>query len=275
MPQHAFWKGHLRLSLVTCAVGLNPATSESGRLRFQTLNAKTGNAVRSEYVDAETGKVVDSDAQARAFKRGEGDYVLLEDEELDDVALESTHTIDIDLFTEPESVSWIWYDRPHYLTPEDRVGQEAFAVIRDAMAASGKVGVARIVLYGRERALLLKPCKPGIIAWTLHYAEEMREAPAIEGAKAAKAAKDEVSTIEEFIQRRLRKWDDDMLADPVQRELQKLIASKDRKEKASAKAKPAASAGQSGKRSNDNVIDIMAALRRSLGGDDKARKKAS
>ncbi len=265
MPQHAFWKGHLRLSLVTCAVALNPATSEGGRLRFQTLNARTSHPVRSEYVDAETGAVVEDDDQARAFRQGEGDYVLLEDEELDDVALESTHTIDIDLFTEPESVAWIWYDRPHYLMPDDKVGQEAFAVIRDAMAASGKVGVARIVLYGRERALLLKPCKPGIIAWTLRYGDEVREAPAIEAA--GKSSKEQSKAIESFIQRRLRDWDADMLADPVQRELQKLIASKDRKEAAGGKRKAGA------KPSGDNVVDIMDALRRSLGSDDAGPKR--
>ncbi len=268
MPQHAFWKGHLRLSLVTCAVALNPATSEGGRLRFQTLNAKTGHPVRSEYVDAETGDVVDSDDQVKAFRQGEDDYVLLEQEELDDVSLESTHTIDIDLFTEPESVAWVWYDRPHYLTPDDKVGQEAFAVIRDAMAASGKVGVARIVLYGRERALLLKPCKPGIIAWTLRYGDEIREAPQIEAT--GKVSKDQSKEIESLIQRRLRDWDEDMLADPVQRELQKLIASKNRKEKAAAHRKPGAKA------SKGNVIDIMDALRRSLGSeDDRPKRKAS
>jgi DNA end-binding protein Ku len=272
MPQHAFWKGHLRLSLVTCAVALNPATSEGGRLRFHTLNAKTGNPVRSEYVDAETGAVVDDADQAKAFRQGEGDYVLLEEEELDDVALESTHTIDIDLFTDPESISWIWYDRPHYLAPDDKVGREAFAVIRDAMAASGKVGIARIVLYGRERALLLKPCKPGIIAWTLRYGDEVRAVP--ETKAAGKPAKEQAKAIESFIQRRLRDWDDDMLADPVQRELQKLIAAKDRQDKGKGKER---SKGKPGARPSggDNVVDIMDALRRSLGGEEPPRRKAS
>jgi len=236
-------------------------------LRFQTLNAETGNPVRSEYVDAVTGAVVDDDQQVKAYRHGEDDYVLLEDEELDDVALESTHTIDIDLFTEPESISWIWYDRPHYLMPEDKVGQEAFAVIRDAMAASGKIGVARIVLYRRERALLLKPCKPGIIAWTLRYGDEVRAAPemaAFEGT--AKAEQAQVKTIEDFIQRRLRPWERELLADPVQRELQRLIAAKDRAERSNKKSK-AKRPGKSGADGKGNVIDIMEALRRSLGSD--------
>jgi DNA end-binding protein Ku len=270
MAQHAFWKGHLKLSLVTCAVSLTPATSEGGRLRFQTLNAATGNPVRSEYVDAETGRVVEDGDQVKAYRQGEDDYVILEDEELDEVALESTRTIDIDLFTDPESVSWIWYDRPHYLMPDDKVGREAFAVIRDAMDASGKVGIARIVLYRRERALLLKPCKPGIIAWTLRYGDEVRPAPDVAALeKSARPDAADMKEIEGLIQRRLRDWDQDMLADPVQRELQRLIAAKQRKERGTAKGggRRAAPKGEG------NVIDIMEALRRSLGAEETPARR--
>jgi DNA end-binding protein Ku len=269
MPARVFWKGHLKLSLVTCAVSLAPATSEGGKLRFRTLNAQTGHPVRSEYVDATTGAVVPDEAQVKAFRKGEDDYVILEDEELDEVALESTHTIDIDLFTEPENIAWTWYDQPHYLMPDDDMGAEAFAVIRDAMAATGTVGVARIVLYRRERALLLKPCKPGIIAWTLRYGEEVRPPPEV--AHEAEAEEDEVTLIASAIARRKRRWDGSLLQDPVQRELEAVIAQKRRRGQRT-KGTPK-SRKDGGEAKPDNVVSIMEALKRSLAKGEGAKAR--
>lgn len=268
MPSHEFWKGHLKLSLVTCAVSLTPATSEGGKLRFRTLNRRTEHPVRSEYVDAVTGKAVPDEAQVKAYRQGEDDYVMLEDEELDDVALESTHTIDIDLFASADSVAWIWYDRPHYIKPDDKVGREAFAVIRDAMAVTGTVGIARIVLYRRERALLLKPCKPGIIAWTLRYGDEVREKPDIAGAK-AKVDPKEATLLRSIIARRKAHWDPEMLADPVQRELEALIAQK-------GKRKPRLAQARKGPAKEEtNVVSIMDALKRSLAKSEDGDRRAA
>ncbi|MGO4840366.1 Ku protein, partial [Rhizobiaceae sp. 2RAB30] len=152
-----FWKGYLKLSLVTCPVAMTPATSESEKVRFHTLNRKTNSRVVSQYVDAVSGKPVAEEDEAKGYQRGEDEYVLLEDEELDAVGLESTRTIDIDMFVAADSIGWIWYDKPHYLTPDDPVGEEAFSVIRDAMASTKTVGISRLVLYRRERAVLLVP----------------------------------------------------------------------------------------------------------------------
>src|SRR5690348_3146808 len=115
MAPRPSWQGYLRLSLVTCPVAMLPATSDAEKVRFHTLNRATGNRVHARYVDAETGKPVDDDDQVKGYERKDGEYVMLEDEELDAVALESTRTIDIDCFVPAHSIGWIWYDTPHYL----------------------------------------------------------------------------------------------------------------------------------------------------------------
>src|ERR1700754_1814078 len=150
MPPRSFWKGYLKLSLVTCPVTMMPATTDSERVRFHTLNRKTGNRINSQYVDAETGRVVDDDDTVKGYENGPDEFVMLEDEELDEVALESTRTIDIETFVPADSIEWIWYDQPHYLMPDDAVAEEAFSVIRDAMTATGTVAISRLVLYRRE-----------------------------------------------------------------------------------------------------------------------------
>ena len=146
MAPRPYWKGYLKLSLVSCAVSLTPATSENAKLRFHTLNEKTGHRVRSRYVDAETGKPVREEDEVRGYETESGKYVLVEDEEIEAVGLESTRTIDIDRFVPADSIAWIWYDTPYYLMPDDEVAQEAFAVIREAMVASKVVGISRLVL---------------------------------------------------------------------------------------------------------------------------------
>ncbi|MFB2606105.1 Ku protein, partial [Rhizobium phaseoli] len=176
MAIRPYWKGYLKLSLVTCPVQMMPATSENEKVRFHTLNRATQNRVISHYVDAVTGKDVKDEDEVKAYQRGENEYVLLEDEELENVALESTKTIDIGVFTPRNSVEWIWLDTPYYLSPDDPVGQEAFSVIRDAMAAEDMVGISRLVIARRERAVMLEPRGKGIVLWTLRYGDEVRDA---------------------------------------------------------------------------------------------------
>ena len=175
MAPRPFWSGYLKLSLVTCPVAMAPATTENEKVRFHTLNRNTGNRVASQYIDAVSGKPVDEDDQVKGYPRGEDDYVLLEDDELEAVGLESTRTIDIDMFVPADSIDWVWYDKPHYLTPNDPVGEEAFCVIRDAMEATGMVGISRLVMYHRERAVMLEPRGKGIVLWTLRYGDEVRD----------------------------------------------------------------------------------------------------
>jgi DNA end-binding protein Ku len=147
MAPRPYWKGYLKLSLVTCAVSLTPATTAGDKVRFRTLNAKTGNPVRSRYVDAETGKPVRDEDEVRGYETEAGRHVIVEDEEIEAMGLESTRTIDIERFVAADSIGWIWYDTPYYLMPDDEVAQEAFAVIREAMAASEAHPSARPVVF--------------------------------------------------------------------------------------------------------------------------------
>lgn len=265
---HAFWKGYLKLSLVTCAVELMPATSDSEKVRFHTLNAKTGNRVISRYVDSVTHKPVRDQDEIKGFEKAEGDYILLEDDELEAVALESTRTIDIDKFVERDSIGWIWYDKPHYLSPADKVGQEAFAVIREAMDKSGVCGLARLVMYRRERAVLLEPRGPGIVLWTLHFGDEVRKhEDYFSNIGGEKPDKKLFSMVRKLIKDKTEDWNPDLLKDPVQRNLKSMIAAKKKKTKAPAKAKSSATPPPT----SGNVINIMDALRKSLANEKKQR----
>jgi len=154
-PIRPYWRGYLKLSLVTCPVAMTPATSEGEKVRFRTLNEKTGNRVVSQYVDSVTGKPVKDENEAKGYERGENDYVILTDEDLEAVELETVRTIDIETFVPRDSIEWVYLDTPYYLTANQKIGDEAFAVIREAMRARDVVGVSRVVLGRRERAVIL------------------------------------------------------------------------------------------------------------------------
>jgi len=264
MAPRAFWKGYLKLSLVTCRVAMAPAVSAREKIRFHTLNRRTGNRVISRYVDAVSGKPVEDDDQVKGYERGEDEYVMLEDDELDAVALESSRTIDIERFVPRRSIGWVWYDAPHYLTPDDKVGEEAFAVIQAAMAETDTVGIARLVLYRRERAVMLAPRGLGIVLWTLRYGDELRDpAPYFAGIPEEQPAPKLVDLVGKLIDKRMAAWQPALLEDPVQANLQKLIAAKKKGRKP---AKPKEAAAPPG-----NVVNIMDALRRSVEADRKRR----
>lgn len=268
MAPRSFWKGYLKLSLVTCPVAMMPATSENEKVRFHTLNEKTGNRVVSQYVDAVTGKPVDEDDEVKGYRHGEDEFVLLEDDELEAVSLESTRTIDIDMFVPADSIEWIWYDKPHYLVPNDSVGEEAFSVIRDAMESTGMVGASRLVLYRRERAVMLEPRDKGIVLWTLRYGDEVRD-PTDYFGKIGDGEIDPglMKLMTRLIEERSAPWDPDMVGDPVQAKLLDIIAGKKKGRKRSVKAKSDAAAPP------NNVINIMDALKKSISSDSKAKSR--
>lgn len=168
-----YWKGYLKLSIVTSPVNMSPATSESEKVRFHTLNKETGNRVVSQYIDSVTGKLVKDEKEARGYARGENDYVILTDDDLDRVALDTDKTIDIEKFAPAESIEWVYLEKPHYLMPNDAVGNDAFAVIRDAMKADRVVEISKLV-GRREKAVVLEPCDEGIVLWSLRFGDEVR-----------------------------------------------------------------------------------------------------
>lgn len=271
MAGRAYWKGYLKLLLVTCAVTLTPATTEGDKVRFHTINRKSGERIRTRYADSVSGKLVDDDDVAKGYAKGEDDYLILEDEDLDAVQLESTRTIDIAEFVPEDTIEWVYYDSPYFVVPDDEVGEEAFVVIREAMAASGVVGIARLVLGNRERAVMVQPWDHGIILWTLRFGDEVRDEdeyfdPIDDHKPDAKM----LGMIEKIIAGRTTNWSDDLMHDPVQERLLEIIKSK-QKPKRSSKAKAPAEADDEGAAPN-NVIDLMSALKKSLEAKPAAKK---
>lgn len=261
-----FWKGYLKLSLVTCPVIMVPATSDQGKVRFHTLNRRTGNRVVNQYVDTVTGKVVEAEDEIRGYPRGEDEYVMLEDEEIEAVALESTRTIDIETFVPADSIGWIWHDKPHYLVPDGEMGEEAFAVIREAMATTSTAGVSRLVMYRRERAIKLEPRDKGIIVWTLRYGDEVRDEDKYFAFRDSKPDTALMRLIRKLVDERTRPWDPSMVDDPVQDRLLEIIARRKKGKKRAPKAEAESERG-------GNVINIMDALRKSLATESKTGKR--
>jgi DNA end-binding protein Ku len=269
MAPRPYWRGYLKLSLVTCPVSLTPATTEREKVRFHTVNAATGNRVRSRYVDVETGSPVPDENEVRGYETEEGRHVLIEDDELEAVGPESVRTIDISQFVPADSIEWIWYDSPYFLVPDDEVAQEAFAVIREAMAATGTVGISRLVLSRRERAVLLQPRGKGIILWTLRYGDEVRDPGEVfERIGDTKAEPKLVAMLQKLIGELTQPWKPSMVRDPVQEQLKKIIASKQKKKA------PARSKAKKGEEPEPaaNVVSIMEALRKSISQEKGAKK---
>ena len=174
-PPRPYWKGYLKLSLVSCPIALYTATSSGERVAFRQINKKTGNRLRQQLVDEGTGDPIDPDDKGRGYEVDKGVYLPVEDEELDAIAIESSHTIDIDSFVPKSQVDERYVDSPYYLVPENKVALEAFAVIRDAMLGKGMVALGRVVLSKRERVIMLQPRGKGLLGATLRYPYEVRD----------------------------------------------------------------------------------------------------
>jgi DNA end-binding protein Ku len=175
MAPRAYWKGYLKLSLVSCPIALYPATSSSERVSFNRINKKTGNRLKQQQVDAETGEPVDKEDIGRGYEIGKGQYLQVEDDEIEKIRIESTHTIEIDSFVPRSEIDDRYPDSPYYVAPTDQVGQEAFAVIRDAIREKGLVALGRVVVSRREYVVMLEAFEKGLLATTLRYAYEVRE----------------------------------------------------------------------------------------------------
>ena len=273
MAGRTYWKGFLKLSLVTCPITLTPATTEGEKVKFHTLNRKTNDRIYTRYVDAVSGKTVDKDDQVRGYEKGEDDYVILEEEDLDAAQLESTKTIDIQEFAPEDSVEWTYFDSPYFLVPDAEISEEAFSVIRQAMANKGVVGISRLVIGGRERAVMLQPWEEGIILWTLRFGDEVRdEADYWAQVDDKPVDKKMLSMVEKLIQDRKATWSETMVADPVQEKLLDIIKSKKSRKPAPKKSTAKSDANEEDD-APSNVIDLMAALKKSLEGKPEGETK--
>ncbi|MCW5694929.1 MAG: Ku protein [Pseudolabrys sp.] len=248
------WKGFLKLSLVSCSVALYPATSTSQRVRFNIINRETGHRIRNEVVDAETGDPVAPEDRVKGYEVEKGQYILFDEDELDNVALESTHTIEIDDFVPMSDVDRIFLDESYYLVPQDDVAQEAFAVIREAMRKEDLAGLARVVVYRRERLLLLRPRGKGLLATTLRYKNEVRdEKNYFDDIPNIKVPADMLKLATHILETKKAKFDPSKFEDRYETALLDLIKAKRAGKKPVTVAEPKPS----------NVINLMDALRKS------------
>ena len=256
MAPRSNWKGYLKLSLVSASIAIYPATSSSEKVRFTTLNRATGNRLKRQMLDSVTGDVVESDGQIKGYAVGKDQYVMVEDEELAEIAIESTHTVEIEKFVPKASIDDRYRDTPYYLAPEDKVGTEAFAVIRDAMKKKKMVGVGRVVMARRERAMMLEPFGKGIMGTTLHYPYEIRSEEAVfEEIPEMKLPDQMVGLAEEIVDRMSGEFEPQKFEDRYENAMVELIRSK-QTGLPTAKEKPTARP--------TNVVNLMDALRRSV-----------
>ena len=175
-PARPYWKGYLKLALVSCPIAVYPGTSSSERVSFRQINKKTGNRLRQQLVDEGTREPVESEDKGRGYEYSKGAYIPVEDEELEAIAIESNHTIEVGSFVPREQIDERYLDSPYYLTPNEKVGQEAFAVIREAMRGKDMVALGRVVLAKRERVIMIEPFEKGLVGTTLRYPYEVRDA---------------------------------------------------------------------------------------------------
>ena len=265
MPR-AYWKGYLRLSLVTCPIELFPATSQSEKTHFHQINTKTGHRLRQQMVDEESGRVVDTEHKGRGYELSKGRYVAIDEDELKAVEIESTHTVDIEGFAPKAEIDKRYLDRPYYITPGGKVGADAFAVIRDAMKDKDRVALAKIVIAHREHIIALEPLGKGLLGTTLRYDYEVRdEKDYFSGITSPPVSKDMVSLAAHILETKETKFDPRKFKDDYEKALKKLIRRK-AKGKTIETPKPP--------EKTDNVVNLMDALRQRLGSRDHlARRK--
>jgi DNA end-binding protein Ku len=267
MAPRSNWKGFLKLSLVSAAIAIFPATSASERVRFNTLNKATGNRLRRQMVDSVTGDVVETDDQVRGYAVSKDNYVIVEDDELDEIAIESSHTIDVATFVPKASIDDRYRDAPYYIAPTDKVGEEAFAVIRDAMRNKKMVGIARVVMARRERVMMIEPFGKGLLGTTLHYAYEIRGEEAVfEDIPDVKLPEQMTGLAETIIDKMSGTFKPEEFKDRYEDAVVALIQSK----QSGTPPKPAHAAPR-----QSNVVNLMDALRRSIETSKPTEKHAS
>jgi DNA end-binding protein Ku len=268
MAPRAYWKGSLKLSLVSCPVALYPASTSVEKTRFHMINKETGNRLKQQMVDAETGDVVESDQKGRGYELKKGEYVEVEKEELEAVQIDSNHTIDIDSFVPSDEIDKRYLDRPYYIVPDGKAGIDAFAVIRDAMKDKDRVALARIVLTNREHVIAIEPLGKGLVGTTLRYPYELRdEDDYFDDIKSPKISKDMIELASHILDTKAAHFDPSKFKDEYENALKALV-----RRKASGKTIKVVER----EKKPDNVINLMDALKASLkGGAVKRRAPAA
>ena len=267
MAPRANWKGFLRLSLVTCPVALYPATSDTEKVSFNQINRKTGHRIKYAKVDADTGEEVASEDIIKGYKVDTDTYIEVTKDELEDIALESTHTIEIDEFVPKADIDSRYLIRPYYLVPDGKVGHDAFAVIRETVRSLNKVAIGRLVLTNREHIVALEPLGKGLMGTLLRYPYEVRnEQEYFDDIQDVKVTKDMLDLARHIVEKKSASFEPEKFEDHYETALIDLINKKRAGIRPTAKAAP---------KTGGNVINLMDALKRSLASERQAPPPAA
>ncbi len=267
MAPRANWKGFLRLSLVTCPVALYPATSDTEKVSFNQINRKTGHRIKYAKVDADTGEEVAAEDIMKGYKVDTDTYIEVSKDELEDIALESTRTIEIDEFVPKTDIDNRYLIRPYYLVPDGKVGHDAFAVIRETIRSMNKVAIGRVVLTNREHIIALEPLDKGLTGTLLRYPYEVRsEKEYFEDIQDVKITRDMLDLAKHIVEQKSGSFEPDHFEDRYESALIELINQKRNGLPIAAKAAP---------KSSGNVINLMDALKRSLAGEKQSAPAAA
>jgi DNA end-binding protein Ku len=251
----AYWKGYLKLSLVSCPVALYPATSDREKISFHQIHKQTGNRIRYKKVDAETGREVDNADIIKGYEVAKGEYIEVEPEELEAVEIESKRTIEIERFVPKDEIDELYINNPYYIVPDGEVGQQAFAVIREAIRKEDMVALAKIVFTSREHIIALEPRGKGMMGVTLRYPYEVRkEEDYFDDIENERVPKDMLDLATHIVETKKGKFEPEAFEDRYEGALKDLIKKKQKGEKIEAPSERAPS----------NVVNLMDALRQSV-----------
>lgn len=266
MAPRANWKGVLKIGEVACPVALYTAASTSNRIAFHTINRATGHRVHREFVDAETGKPVPREDQVKGYALAEGEHVVLDPDEVAAAIPDSDKMLAVEAFLPCREIDDVYFDKPYYLAPSDRSGQEAFALIRDGMAAAGVAAIARTVLFRRMRTVLIRAHGPGLVATTLNFDYEVRSAEAaFRDIPALEIGGEMLDLARHIIETKIGKFDPAAFDDRYESALEDLVRAKIEGREIAPRPAPR----------REKVVDLMQALRESARlGDKPARGKA-
>jgi DNA end-binding protein Ku len=259
----AYWKGYLKLSLVSCPIALFPATSEREKISFHQLNKDTGHRIRYRKVDADTGDEVESDKIIKGYEVGKGEYIELDPDELEAVAIESKHTIDIEEFVPKQQIDELYLRDPYFIVPDGEVGQQAFAVIREAIRKEGMVAIGKVVFTSREHIIGLEARGKGMVGVTLRYPYEVRdESEYFDAIEDEKVPKDMLDLALHIVDSKRGNFEPKKFEDEYEQALKELLRKKQTGKAIERPKEPA----------RRNVINLIDALRASV---DAEKKKAT
>jgi DNA end-binding protein Ku len=258
MAQRPIWRGHLRLALVSCPVALYSAKHDRGCIRFNLINPKTGNRIRMVTQDAETDEPLDRKELVKGYEFKKNTYVLLNDDDFQSVKVDSSSVMNIEKFVEAGSIDPLYYDTSYFLAPDGDAGRDVYAVLYEAIEATGRVALSRVVIAQRERTIALRPMEGGLVAHTLHEQRDINDAKAVfEDATTIKTDPEMITLARQLIDRQTTTYDPSDIEDRYETRLRAMIDAKLKGEGIEDE--------ETAEPDRGNVVDLMAALKKSLG----------